>query len=134
MLNIRTIWKMGSVVGKRERKEGDLPFIQFFSGWKWKAVLCQANMAVVQLYESLRPENPRKDFSDTPWATPLPSLSIDGPSLSTVTGVCGLWWMTKATKETRNMREANVTAKTFKGRRCPRAGAPAGTGWSGRGE
>lgn len=49
----------------------NIPFIQFFSGWKWKDVLCHDNMLLFHGYEiALWSANTRFDFSDTPADTP----------------------------------------------------------------
>lgn len=46
------------------------PFIQFFSGWKWKAVRCQRSMLSDQPKEGLEKRRDAVDFSETPWAGP----------------------------------------------------------------
>lgn len=74
----------------RKKKKGKvhLPFIQFFWGWKWKAVLCQENIASVQSYEF--------DLGETPWATSLAKSWV--------------WFMMiSASIDIRNTMEPNVT-------------------------
>lgn len=57
-----------------KNKSMELPFIQFFSGWKWKDVLCHDNIVLFHGNDSvsptlLAPERKTFDFSDTPAET-----------------------------------------------------------------
>lgn len=107
-----------------------LPFIQFFSGWKWKAVLCQENIAFVQLYESSLPEKDGSDLAETPCATPLgigpemleKDVALDANAVGASSSFPGLgkessswlWSRINATNARRIMTEAMIPAKPFK--------------------
>ena len=73
---------MNQVKKKKKNKEGEgnhIPFIQFFSGWKWKAVLCHVSMAFVHGNFASALRNIGTDFSDTPSETPLGRTHVLGP-------------------------------------------------------
>lgn len=81
---------------EREResrsRESYIPFIQFFSGWKWKAVLCHLSMEFVHGYVSFGLRNIITDFADTPSATPLGKTLVTGlEEASSTTSTLRCW-------------------------------------------
>lgn len=105
----RNMWNKKKNIKNKKECKVNLPFIQFFWGWKWKAVLCQENMAFVQLYETWWKLDDGLDFVETPWATPL------GNSCILLEMLWPLWFMISATNDIRKTMEPNVTMITFDG-------------------